>query len=98
MNEHLVGYLLNCLDDGTHRAVDRYLETSVEGRRHLDRLRMALAPLEADRGDAEPPRDLLVRTLTHVAEQGARELPLAPAMPRAFTRGRLSFRRAGSPR
>src|SRR5947208_16413620 len=94
MNEHLVGYLLDCLDEGTHRAVDRYLEASAEGRRSLERLRTALAPLEADRGDREPPRDLLIRTLTQIAEHGARELPRAPAMPRAFAGGCPFWRRA----
>jgi hypothetical protein len=97
MKDDLVGYVLDCLDEGTQRAVDRYVQTS-EGRRELERVRSALAPLESDRGDPEPPRDLLIRTLALVAEQGPRtlphSLPRAPAPSRAGGGSRGFWRRA----
>ncbi len=63
MDDDLIGYVLNALDPETHREVERYLETSPEGRRRLERLREALAPLAADRGDEPPPADLVFKTL-----------------------------------
>jgi hypothetical protein len=82
--------VLNCLDEGTERAVDRYVETS-EGRLELARVRAALSPLEADRGDPEPPRDLLIRTLALIAEREPRTLPRAPVSSRGFSGGRGFF-------
>src|SRR5262245_7268322 len=86
MKDDVVGYVLNCLDEGAERAVDRYVETSA-GRLELERVRAVLAPLEADRGDPEPPRDLLIRTLALIAEQEPRTLPRAPASSRGLGGG-----------
>src|SRR5262245_61383563 len=93
MKADLVGYVLNCLDEGTQQAVDRYVQTSA-GRLELERVRSALEPLESDRGDPEPPRDLLIRTLALVAEHGPRTLPRAPRMSRAGGGGRGFWGRA----
>jgi prepilin-type processing-associated H-X9-DG protein len=79
MNEHLVGYLLDSLDDATRRQVESYLQTHPDARADLTRLRKALEPLEADREDAAPPSDLVMRTLGRVAEHVCRDnLPKAP--------------------
>ncbi len=63
MDEDLIGYLLNALDPETQREVERYLETSPEGRQRLEKLREALAPLAADKAGEPPPADLVFKTL-----------------------------------
>jgi hypothetical protein len=78
MDENLVGYLLNALDDETHREVARYVEDHPEARTRLDRLRQALAPLEADRDSEEPPRGLAARTLARLEDYHSPDLPRAP--------------------
>lgn len=67
MRDQLVGYLLNCLDESTHRAVETHLQRDPESRRQLENLRAALAPLSADRADPEPPYDLAGRTIRRLA-------------------------------
>src|ERR1700740_3435512 len=96
MDENLIGYLLNALDPDAQREVEAYLHSHPEGRRRLAELRQALAPLEADREDPEPPPDLVVRTLARVAEHCTRELPRAPAALRRSLAGtgRPFWRRA----
>jgi hypothetical protein len=76
MDDNLLGYLLNALDPETQRDVSRYLHAHPEARTRLERLRQALAPLEADRAIDPPPR-LAERTLARV-EEFHTELPRAP--------------------
>jgi prepilin-type processing-associated H-X9-DG protein len=78
MEDNLVGYLLNALDDGSRRDVEDYLQTHPEGRKQLGLLRQALEPLEADAEEINPPPGLAVRTLATVAEYCCRDLPRAP--------------------
>lgn len=64
MDEDLIGYLLNALDPEMHRQVERYLETSAEGRQRLQILREALEPLELDREvESAASPDLVWKTL-----------------------------------
>jgi prepilin-type processing-associated H-X9-DG protein len=90
MDENLIGYLLDALDPETRREVARSLEADPELRQRLELLRQAVAPLEADRADSEPPLGLVIRTLGRVAEHCCRDLPHAPAPPRSPT---VTFRR-----
>jgi hypothetical protein len=80
MDDNLVGYLLNALDETTHRAVEKYLRTYPEARDKLARLREALEPLESDRDEIEPPPGLVQTTLAELAQvkQFAPRLPVAP--------------------
>lgn len=78
MDENLVGYALNCLEEDERRAVESALENDDQARRRLALLRQALEPLDADRDGQAPPRDLVVRTIARVAEHACRALPRAP--------------------
>src|SRR5437879_4728150 len=78
MEENLIGYLLNSLDDATQQEVEGYLRSHPEAQEQLARLRGALEPLEADRDGPSPPAGLGVRTLARVAEHGWRELSQLP--------------------
>jgi prepilin-type processing-associated H-X9-DG protein len=80
MDENLVGYLLNCLDDAGKRQVETYLQASPEARQKLARLKQALAPLDADRDEIVPPPGLASRTLARIAGS---DLPRAPREPSA---------------
>jgi hypothetical protein len=77
MEENLIGYLLNALDPATERDVETYLRERPEAGKQLEKLRLALAPLEADRDTIDPPADLASRTLTRV--EALRPAPAAPA-------------------
>jgi hypothetical protein len=77
MNENLVGYLLDALDPEDRREVETYLAEHPDGRRQLDLIQRALAPLAVDR-DVEPPAGLWVRALARVAEYRCRPMPAAP--------------------
>jgi prepilin-type processing-associated H-X9-DG protein len=83
MEENLVGYLLNALDDEPQRQVEASLRESPELRAHLERLERALAPLAADRETPEPPPGLALSALARIAEYQCRKLPDAPAAPRS---------------
>ena len=78
MDENLLGYLLNSLDEATHAQVEAYLKERPQAQAQLEKLRRALAPLEDDRDGIETPPDLPVRTLALVAEHCCRELPRSP--------------------
>ena len=74
MREHLVGYLLDALDEGETREVETALADQRQGdtlRRELDALKRALAPLAVDRGPLPVPASLASRTLSFVAAQTA---------------------------
>ncbi len=78
MDENLLGYLLNSLDEATHAQVEAYLHDQPQARARLEKLRRTLTPLEADRAGLEAPADLPMRSLALVAEHLCRELPRAP--------------------
>src|SRR5438045_6870025 len=78
MDDQLVGYLLNALDDDARRQVETYLHASPDARRKLESLRPALSPLESDRADPAPPAGLAERTLARVSAVPRRRLPVAP--------------------
>jgi hypothetical protein len=96
MEENLVGYLLDSLDDATKREVEAQLQASPEARQQLSRLRRALEPLEADKELPAPPADLVVRTLARVAEHicEGHELPRAPTLKFETPAPRRWWRRA----
>jgi hypothetical protein len=81
MDENLVGYLLNALDADDHAAIEDRLRDHPEEQDHLDRLKLALAPLAADEGNEEPPPYLVVKTIARIAEHHCRKLPPAPLAP-----------------
>jgi hypothetical protein len=78
MDENLIGYLLNALDEPERREVEVYLRTNPEAPARLEVLRRALTPLAGDATPQEPPSGLYLRTLARVAEVRARPLPKAP--------------------
>jgi prepilin-type processing-associated H-X9-DG protein len=81
MDENLVGYLLDTLDAEERRQMESYLRAHANARKRLARLRQILQPLEADLQAVDPPPDLWVRTLAHVAAFQCRQLPAAPPVP-----------------
>jgi hypothetical protein len=86
MQDNFIGYLLHALDPETEREVDSYLRAHPEANEQLDLLRQALAPLEADDEEFEPPADLRIRTLARVADHRTHELlsftlPASPTRP-----------------
>jgi prepilin-type processing-associated H-X9-DG protein len=87
MDENLVGYLLDALDEPTAKAVEAYLARQPEARAKLALLRQALEPLGVDNDAPTPPPRLVERTLAKVAEcicqpseQRSDQLPQAPPM------------------
>jgi hypothetical protein len=91
MDDNLVGYLLNALDDDARRGVEGYLRIHPEARLKLARLRERLAPLAADRDTIEPPPGLARATLARVRQ--AKTLPAAPCLRAAAVGGRSWWRR-----
>jgi prepilin-type processing-associated H-X9-DG protein len=82
MQDNLVGYVLDCLDEKSKREVEAYLQAHPEARLQLLRLRLAVAPLALDKEAPTPPSDLVVRTLIKAAEYicSEQELPRAPTL------------------
>ncbi len=79
MEEKLLGHLLKANDPETDREIEARLHDDPVAARDLDVLRQAMAPLEWDREEFEPPADLWVRALSRVAEHMvATEGPLTP--------------------
>lgn len=78
MDENIVGYVLNALDDAERAEMEAYLARHPEARRRVDLVRQALAPLAADKQDVAPPHGLVYKTLAWVAENVTRGLPPAP--------------------
>src|SRR5438874_72908 len=73
LDEDLVGYLLDVLDEPARRATEAHLNANPDARRKLDLLRRALAPLDSTRESAEPPAGLAERTLALVSRhQGSK--------------------------
>jgi prepilin-type processing-associated H-X9-DG protein len=74
-DEDLIGYLLDALDPDDRVAVEAHLRASPDAVARLRELRLALAPLEADREPPVPPAGLALRTLARVAEHVAEHEP-----------------------
>ncbi len=79
MRTHLIGYLLDALDEPTRHHVQQALLEQPQLRHDLEILRRALEPLVSDRRDEPPPPGLVERTLARIDawEQAADELPSA---------------------
>jgi hypothetical protein len=95
MEEHLVGYLLGSLDPLTHKRVELYLRTHPEAQETVELLRQALAPLDDDGDDLEPPPGLVLATLDRVAE--FRSLSRGAYATRLASGGAAATPLAGSP-
>jgi prepilin-type processing-associated H-X9-DG protein len=93
MDENLVGYLLNSLDDAGQREMENYLAANPAARQRLEVLRHALEPLAADKEEAPAPAGLVIRTLARVAEYCSNDLPRAPKPSLAFAGERPRWRR-----
>ena len=93
MNDQLLDYLLERLDEPVKQQVEMRLQVDEAARRHLELLRQALAPLAAD-GEVVPPPHLAARTIARIAEHACRELPRAPVPLRSESAGRPWWRRA----
>jgi hypothetical protein len=78
LDANLLGYLVGGLEEREQRQFEAALAAHPESRRRLDELRQVLEPLAADKIDPAPPPDLVVRTITMIAEQCCCELPRAP--------------------
>jgi prepilin-type processing-associated H-X9-DG protein len=85
MDENLIGYLFDALDEPERREVEAHLSRYPQAQARLDTLRRALAPLEADAEQPEPPRHLTLDTLARIAEQECRTIPIAPPPQRRTT-------------
>src|SRR5437016_10677941 len=96
MDDHLVGYLLDALDEGLREEVESYLSQEPAASQKLDHLREALRPLEADRANPAPPPGLVEATLARVAaaRPRARPLPASPRVPAALSGPSSWWRRA----
>jgi hypothetical protein len=62
----LVGYLLAALEDEEARHIEQTLQTNARVYHHLEILRLALVPLEADRDHVMPPAGLAARTCKRI--------------------------------
>jgi prepilin-type processing-associated H-X9-DG protein len=71
----LIGYLLDALDPDDRVAVEAHLRASADAAARLEELRLAFAPLEADRESPAPPPGLVLQTLARVAEYVAEHEP-----------------------
>src|SRR5262249_40315229 len=99
MDDQLVGYLLNALDEDARRQVETYLHASPDARRKLESLRTALSPLESDRAHPAPPAGLAERTVAprppgrpggaHRRAGGGCPAPAAAGRAARLRRGRL---------
>jgi hypothetical protein len=94
LDENLIGYLLDALDETTRAEVAARLEKDEEARWRLEQLRQALEPLAADRDQVEVPKGLAIRTLARVAELRCVELSRAPALASRLGPPRSWWRRA----
>ena len=78
MDDNLLGYLVDGLDDAEKRQVEATLLECPEARHRLAALKQALRPLDADREEIVPPPDLASRTLAKIADEVGPALPKAP--------------------
>jgi len=90
-DEDFIGYLADLLDPAERAAVEAYLAAHPAAAARVGRLRLALAPLEADREPDPAPVGLAVRTIERLAaqlvehEHAAREAAAGRADPSADT-------------
>ena len=95
MDELLVGYLLNSLDNDELRRVEDRLLSDPSLRDRLTALKNLLAPLALDAEEPEPPPRLAIATLALIAEEHCRRSILSASPPLAEPGfPRRSFRRA----
>lgn len=80
MDKTLIGYVLDALDEPERRHIEERVQNDAEIAAHAGALRQSLAPLAADADGPEPPPDLVLRTLAHVAEHACGTLPQAPSI------------------
>lgn len=93
MDENLVGYLLNALDEPTHAEVESYLRDHPEAQKRLDTMRRAIEPLAVDKEGEEPPPGLTFRTVARLAEFRCRPAPEPPSAPAMTGTGLPAHRR-----
>lgn len=93
MNDQLLDYLLDRLDEPAKRQIESRLQVDETTRHQLELLRQAVEPLAADDEIVAPPH-LAARTIARVAEYACRPLPIAPAPLRSESGGRPWWRRA----
>src|SRR5688500_16746569 len=67
-NDLLIAYALDLLDPADRAAVTTHLASHPEDAAKVDRLRLALRPLAADRDGYDPPRGLAVAAIARTAE------------------------------
>lgn len=79
LDNNLLGYLLNALDDDTSAHVGALVQADPNVQARLEQLRQIIEPLSADKAEETPPPGLAVRTLARVAEYCCLDLPHAPA-------------------
>jgi len=94
MEDDLLGYVLHALDAESERRVEAYLHDHPEAQATVQSWQQTLEMLSADTEQAEPPRDLVGRTIARVAEYRCRPLPYAPAESLGRYAGRGWWRRA----
>ncbi|MBM4021660.1 MAG: hypothetical protein FJ284_05345 [Planctomycetes bacterium] len=100
IRDHLVGYLMDALEEGEVREVEAALADPESGptlRRDLDTLRRAVHPLVADRDPVTVPAGLATRAIAFVqAQTRSAMVPLRPLSPArdAAARGRSWVDRA----
>src|SRR5262249_43374779 len=94
VEENLLGHLLEANEPATQGDVEERLASDPAAVHEVARWRGALAPLEADRADADPPDDLWVRTLARVA--GHMVATEGPATPREGMRTEELIRQAAA--
>ena len=96
MEDNLLGYLLNALDDRTKRQVEAHLAQHPDARAKLALLKRALDPLAADQETPVPSLHLVERTLAKVAEHICTDQPQADILPQAppLSRSGLSVGRS----
>src|SRR5438105_2091469 len=82
-DDDLIGYLFDLLDPDDRAALGKRLAGDPAGLVRLKALREAVAPLEADRADPDPPEGLAVRTVARMAAYLVAHEPRPPANPPA---------------
>jgi prepilin-type processing-associated H-X9-DG protein len=83
-DEELIGYLCDALDPREHAAAESHLRTNPAAAARLDQLRLAFAPLEADREQPLPLAGLADRTVARVLAAVPPEPPVPAGEPLAF--------------
>ncbi len=68
MEENFIGYVLGSLDPETHRSFEAWLAEHPDAKQQIEILRRATGPLAVDRDVFDPPADLVVNTISRVAE------------------------------